>query len=98
MEQWGPLGIWGSGHSLSHYAKAQIPQIQLELRDKLFQHQESESEAKICVQVGVRQLMETICGIFVFKYLTPACFQCPVSSHASCIALQYPVATILVPM
>lgn len=46
MEQWGPLGIWGSGHSLSHYAKAQIPQIQLELRDKLFQHQESESEAK----------------------------------------------------
>lgn len=71
--------------------------MQLELRDKLFQHQESAAKAKYASDV-VLVLMKTICGIFVFIFLTPACFQCPVWSHASCTALQFAMVTILVLM
>lgn len=46
---WSSEAPWAFGALVTHFLimlKRKYPKIQLELRDKLFQHQESESEAK----------------------------------------------------
>lgn len=66
MEYRDPLGIWMSGHSLSHHAKAPTHQIWVKLRDKLSPPAEAKYVSELVLRRGWKPSV-----VFLFSFLGP---------------------------